>query len=454
MSVATPPPAPPASSVPPPPPGPPRRAGRRGADAATLCALFVVVLMLVPARQVIGGLPFDLTYAEAMGLMAVVWWCCAHLTTTLGAAKGPSMVRYAIYFYAITFLVTYAYTTAGYLPPHELALSDHILVITAGVAGIALLAVDGVSGRDRLDLVLKTLVVAGAIMGVIGGLQFLFTFDLTEYLHVPGSRLRSVEETILQRNGVNRVASTATHPIEFGVVSAMVLPLGLHYAFDAWERRAPSLRWWVMCALIAGGMAFSASRSTVLGLAGSGVILLAGWNRSRRLRAGAGLIGFLVLLRLIVPGLLGAIIGLFGNLGNDESLRWRTNDYSIALAEFLRHPWLGRGHGTWFPPHHPVFDNQYLLTAVQGGIWGLLGFAGLFVAGMVAALRVRRIGADARTKDLGLTLAAALAVPLLGCATFDLASFSTANSLSFLLIGLAGALLRMVRRDAEARAAL
>src|SRR5690606_35305349 len=126
-----------------------------------------------PARQVIGGLPFDLTYAEAMGLMAVVWWCCAHLTTTLGAAKGPSMVRYAIYFYAITFLVTYAYTTAGYLPPHELALSDHILVITAGVAGIALLALDGVSGRDRLDLVVKTLVVAGAIMGVIGGLQFL-----------------------------------------------------------------------------------------------------------------------------------------------------------------------------------------------------------------------------------------------------------------------------------------
>ncbi|MET8865559.1 O-antigen ligase family protein [Nonomuraea sp. NPDC004580] len=426
----------------------------RGADSATLCAVFVVVLILVPARQVIGGLPFDLTYAEAIGLIAAAWWCCAHLTSTLGAAKGPNMVRYAIYFYVITFLVTYAYTTAGFLPSYELALSDHVLVITVGVVGMALLAVDGMSGHDRLDLVLKTLVVAGAIMGVIGGLQFLFSLDLTQYLQMPGSRLRTVEETILQRNGVNRVASTATHPIEFGVVSAMVLPLALHYAFDAWERGAPALRWWFLCALVAGGMAFSASRSTVLGLVASGLILLAGWNKSRRLRAGAGLIGFLVLLRLFVPGLLGAIIGLFSNLDNDESLRWRTNDYSSALAEFARHPWLGRGNGTWFPPHHPVFDNQYLLTAVQGGVFGLLGFVGLFVIGMLAALRARRISTDARTRDLGLTLAAALAVPLLGCATFDLNSFTTANSLAFLLIGLAGALLRLVRRDARAREAV
>ncbi|MEV0623164.1 O-antigen ligase family protein [Nonomuraea sp. NPDC050404] len=425
----------------------------RSADGATLCAIFVAVLILVPARQVIGGLPFDLTYAEAVGLVAAVWWCCAHLTSTLGAAKGPNLVRYGIYFYVITYLVTYAYTTAGYLPAHELALSDHVLVITVGVVGMALLAVDGVSGRDRLDLVLKTLVVAGAIMGVIGGLQFLLSFDLTQYLQVPGARLRSMEETILQRNGVNRVASTATHPIEFGVVSAMILPLALHYAFDAWERRTPALRWWILCALVACGMAFSASRSTVLGLVASGMILLAGWNKARRLRAGAGLIGFLVLLRLFVPGLLGAIFGLFSNLDNDESLRWRTNDYSSALAEFAQHPWFGRGNGTWFPPHHPVFDNQYLLTAVQGGIFGLLGFVGLFLIGMFAALRARRISTDARTKDLGLTLAAALAVPLLGCATFDLNSFSTANSLAFLLIGLAGALLRTVHRDARAAVA-
>ncbi|WP_052423638.1 O-antigen ligase family protein [Nonomuraea candida] len=424
----------------------------RGADGATLCAIFVVVLILVPARQVIGGLPFDLTYAEAVGLFAAVWWCCAHLTSTLGAAKGPNLVRYAVYFYVITYLVTYAYTTAGFLPAHELALSDHVLVITVGVVGMALLAVDGVSGHDRLDLVLKTLVVAGAVMGAIGGLQFLLSFDLTQYLQMPGSRLRSMEETILQRNGVNRVASTATHPIEFGVVSAMVLPLALHYAFDAWERGAPALRWWILCALVACGMAFSASRSTVLGLAVSGLILLAGWNRARRLRAGAGLLGFLVLLRLFVPGLLGAIMGLFGNLDNDESLRWRTNDYTSALTEFAQHPWLGRGHGTWFPPHHPVFDNQYLLTAVQGGVFGLLGFVGLFVIGILAALRARRIAPDPRTKDLGLSLAAALAVPLVGCATFDLNSFTTANSLAFLLIGLAGALLRLVNRDVTAQA--
>ncbi|MFF4194387.1 O-antigen ligase family protein [Nonomuraea sp. NPDC001831] len=425
----------------------------RSADGATLCAIFVVVLMLVPARQVIGGLPFDLTYAEAVGLFAAVWWFCAHLTSTLGAAKGPSPVRYGIYFYVLAFLITYGYTAAGYLPSYELELSDHILVITVGIVGMSLLAVDGVSGRDRLDLVLKTLVVAGAVMGVIGGIQFLLSFDITQYMQVPGARLRAVEETILQRNGVNRVASTAGHPIEFGVVSAMVLPVALHYAYDAWERRVPALRWWILCSLVACGMAFSASRSTVLGLASSGAILLVGWNNARRLRAAAGLVGFLVLLRLFVPGLLGAIFGLFTNLDNDESLRWRTNDYSTAVSEFARHPLLGRGNGTWFPPHHPVFDNQYLLTGVQGGVLGLLAFVGLFLIGMWAAMRARRISADVRAKDLGLTLTACLAVPLIGCATFDLNSFSTANSLAFLLIGLAGALLRAVRREVTPPAA-
>ncbi|MFI7152631.1 O-antigen ligase family protein [Nonomuraea sp. NPDC050022] len=418
------------------------------ADAATLCAIFTVVLMLVPARQVIGGLPFDLTYAEAIGLFAAVWWFCAHLTSTLGAAKGPSAVRYAIYFYALAFLATYAYASAGWLPSYEQDLSDHVLVIAVAMVGIALIGVDGVPSRERLDLVLKTLVVVGAIMGVIGAIQFLLSFDVTQYMQIPGSRLRAVEVTILERNGLNRVASTAGHPIEFGVVSAMVLPVALHYAFGAREHGEPQRRWWTVVALIACGMAFSASRSTVLGLAASGAVLFLGWPNARRVRAAVALAGFLVVMKLLVPGLIGAIAGLFTNLDNDESLRWRTNDYTTAISEFSQHPLLGRGNGTWFPPHHPVFDNQYLLTAVQGGAIGVLAFVGLFVVGMWSAVRVRSISVDDRTRDLGLTLAACLIVPVVGSATFDLNSFSTATALSFLLIGLAGGLMRVARREA------
>jgi len=66
---------------------------------------------------------------------------------------------------------------------------------------------------------------------------------------------------------------------------------------------------------------------------------------------------------------------------------------------------------------------------------------------MWSALRVRRFSADAQTRDLGLTLAACLIVPVVGSATFDLNSFSTATALSFLLIGLAGALMRAARRE-------
>ncbi|WP_328708516.1 O-antigen ligase family protein [Microbispora hainanensis] len=424
--------------------------GRRGADGATIAALFVMILMLVPARLVLKGVPFALTPAEAVGLVAVVWWFCAHLTDSLGAAKGFTPVRTAIYLYAVAYLITYAYSAAGYLPERELELADHVAIIALAFVGIALLACDGVRGRDRVDLVLKAIVVCGAIIGAIGAAQYLFSFDLTEYMNLPGTRIRGTEPTILVRNGLNRVASTTSHPIEFGVVSAIVLPLALHYALDARERRLPSLRWWLCCLLVAAGMLFSASRSTVLGLLVGGAVLLVGWPAARRWRALLVFAGFLVVVRIAVPGLLGAITSLFGNLDNDWSLRYRTNDYSTAFAEFVLHPLLGRGYGTWYPPYYQVFDNQYLLTAVQGGALGILVFVGLFLTAIWSALRARRLSDDRSIRDLGLSLAASLVIPLVGSATFDLNSFETTNAMAFLLVGVAGALLRVVHEERKA----
>lgn len=54
----------------------------------------------------------------------------------------------------------------------------------------------------------------------------------------------------------------------------------------------------------------------------------------------------------------------------------------------------------------------------------------------------RHLSTDPGARDLGLTLAACLVVPLIGAATFDLLSFATVTGLSFLLVGAAGSLLR------------
>ena len=157
------------------------------------------------------------------------------------------------------------------------------------------------------------------------------------------------------------------------------------------------------------------------------------------------MLAFLVLIKVMVPGLLGTFYSLFANMGHDDSIRYRTHDYAIASTEIAKHLWLGRGLGTWYAPKHQVFDNQYLLSLVEIGVLGLVAFLGIFLAGIYAALRARSMSSDPGERDLGLTLVAMLVVPIIGCATFDLAAFPTATALAFLTAGAAGSLLRTVK---------
>lgn len=425
---------------------------QRRADGATLAVLFVVALLVIPARLVFRGVPLALTPATVIAMLIGLCWLCAQFTTTLGVAKGRNPVRTGLFVYAAALLATYGYATFGYLPADELSLADHAIVLLIAVVGLALGVCDGVRGPDRLDFVLKTVVVCGSIAATVGIVQFLLDFDLAQYLRLPILRYESGETLIeVERNGLRRVGGTMGHPIEFGVVCAMILPLAAHFAFQARQRSQPALRWWVCAALIATGLMFSASRSAIVGLAGVAVVLLIGWPARRRAWALLVAVGFLILIRLAVPSLISNMVTLFASAGSDDSVKWRTWDYPAATEEILRHLWFGRGYGTWYAPKHQVFDNQYILTMVEGGVIGMAAFVALFACALVAALRARYLSTDPGRRDLGLTLAACLVVPLLGSATFDLVAFKTAEGLSFLLIGAAGAMLRFTRDAAPDR---
>ncbi|GIH69057.1 O-antigen ligase family protein [Sphaerimonospora thailandensis] len=422
--------------------------GRGRADGATLAVLFVMALLLIPARLVIKGLPLSLTPASLFSLLAGMCWMCATFTTTLGAAKGRTPARTALFVYTTATLATYGVASYGFLPADELRLADHALVLIIANVGIALAVCDGVRGADRLDFVLKAVVVCGAVIAVIAVFQFAVGLDLTRYLELPGLRYSTEGSMVEIRDSLRRVAATATHPIEFGVLSSMLLPLAAHYGFQARERAEPTVRWWVCTGLIGAGLMFSVSRSAVLGAGVVAAVLLSGWPGRRRARALSVAAVFLVLMKVLVPGLLGTFYGLFANFGTDNSVLYRTNDYSIAIAEIARHPWLGRGIGTWYAPKYIVFDNQYILTVVETGVIGVTVFAAVFLAGAYSALRARYLSGNPGRRDLGLTLAACLLVPLVGSATFDLLAFPMVTGVSFLLIGAAGSLLRTSREEA------
>lgn len=420
----------------------------RRADGATLACLFVVALLVIPSRMVLRGVPLALSPASVIAMLVGIVWFCAHFTTTLGVTKGPNVVRTGLFVYGAAILVTYGVSTYGYLPADELSLADHSIVLMIAILGLALGVCDGIRSADRIDFVLKAVVVCGAISGVVGICQFLLKVDATQYLRLPILRYESTETLgTIERGGMRRVGGTAGHPIEFGVVSAMILPFAAHYAFQAKERAQPALRWWICTALIATGMMFSSSRSAMVSLAGVAVVLFIGWPNKRRLRALLVGVIFLAAMKVAVPGLIGNLVGLFANAGRDDSVKYRTHDYPIAAAEIARHLWFGRGYGTWYAPKHQVFDNQYILTAVEGGVLGIAAFALIFLVGIWAAVRFRYLSTDPSRRDLGLTIAAALVVPLLGSATFDLVSFKTGEGLSFLLIGVAGAMLRITKAE-------
>jgi O-antigen ligase len=425
----------------------PATPGPRRADAATVGVIFVVALLVVPAHLVFRALPLQLTPANVVAMIFGLAWLCAQFTTTLGMAKGRNPARTGLFIYIVAVMMTYGYSTFGYLPVDELSLSDHAVILMVATASMGLGLCDGVRTADRLDFVLKAVVICGAFSAFVGLLQFNLNLDLTQYLKLPILRASSDDAFVFERAAQKRVSGTMGHPIEFGVVCSMLLPLAAHYVFQARARGEKVWRWYVCATLIASGLMFSVSRSAVLGLAAGGLVLFIGWPTRRRLRVLAIGVVFLGAMKVAVPGLLGTFYDLFANAGNDSSVQWRTHDYPIAAAEILRHLWFGHGYGTWYAPKHIVFDNQYILTMVEGGVVGMAAFVIVFFSGLYAAIRARYLTIDPTRRDLGLSIVAALVVPLVGAATFDLASFKTGEGLSFLLVGAAGCLLRITRAE-------
>jgi len=446
----------------------------RPADAATLVAIFIGLQFMVPSGQVVRGLPLSLSAAALVALCLGVLWLCTQLTTTLGAAKGPSPVRLMLFAYACTLLASYGSSSWGYLPGDERALGDHAMVSVFAMIFLGLAVCDGVRSRERIAFLLRVIVVCGTFVSVVAILQYLVGFDLTRHLRLPLFRPSTDSGTLLVREGLRRVAGTTAHPIEFGVFSAMLLPIAIHVAYRNSLMRRRSAFWWTCVCLIGAGLMFSVSRSAILGVLCAGTVIFLGWSGRRRVWMIVSALGFLVVIKFAAPGLLGAFLSLFQHAGSDDSVKWRTHDYATARQLISHHLLLGRGIGTWYAPKHEVFDNQYLLTLVESGVLGLVTFLGILFAALYSVLRVgaltyrlpgRAAGATASTRpaattaattaatdrDLALAIGASLVVVLPTYATFDFGAFPTVTALAYLLMGIAGAFLRVVSDEVEGR---
>jgi O-antigen ligase len=195
------------------------------------------------------------------------------------------------------------------------------------------------------------------------------------------------------------------------------------------------------------GASLSVSRSAILAMAVTFIVLFLGWPGRWRLRALALAPLVVVALRVAVPGLVGTLLALFTNLGNDPSVSGRTSDYTVVLRLYADHPWLGRGLYTFLPRNYRILDNQWLTILIELGVVGLLVVAVFLLTAFLSALSAFRRAATARSRHLGLALAAAIAGAAVSMVTYDAWGFPLHAGLSFLMAGLSGAAWRLARAD-------
>ena len=311
----------------------------------------------------------------------------------------------------------------------------------AGWMGAMLLAHDGIRDLTRLHALIRRVAVLGGFLAGLGIVQFVTGMALVDLIQIPGLVNNTVPLGVAERAGFNRPSGTAVHAIEFSVVVTMILPLALVNARI--EDGRGTVRRWLPVVLMVAAVPIAISRSAIVGaLIGLVVILPALPPSQRKLLVGGSAVAAVATF-VSVPGLLGSVAGLFTGISADGSAQSRTNSYQLVWEYFTRHPFFGRGFSTFLPAHR-ILDNQYLGMLMDVGLVGLIAFLALILAGIGCAIAARRRSTVPRERELGQALFASISVGAVGFALFDGLSFPMTAGLLFLVIGLAGALNRLV----------
>lgn len=412
-------------------------ARRFSVDAGWLLGLYLVALLFVPANQTISAMGSTGTPALLIGLFGLVWWFGAQVSRTSPTLASPQPLRRAMLGFMMAILISYVFATVRPIDGLELNAADRGILLLASWLGIVLMSSDGLLGLDRIEASLRLLVFAGATVAVIGVAQFATGDPLIDVIQIPGLSQNNSLTSIYSREGFTRAAGTSTHPIELGVILAMILPVALHFALTDTDRNRV-VRWFPVAA-IAFAVPITISRSAILGVFVALLILMPSWSVTRRRLSYVVIASLVGLFFVTVPGMLGTLTKLFTGISEDSSARSRTDSYSLAFDFIQRSPLFGRGFST-FLPEYRILDNQYLGLLIEVGVVGTLTLLTLFALAIGSALRSRRWTTDPRIQSLAQALGAMAAVGACTFSTFDAFSFPQASGLMFFSIGLICAL--------------
>ncbi|MDQ2839108.1 MAG: O-antigen ligase family protein [Actinomycetota bacterium] len=413
---------------------------RTGFDAVTLLTFFFFVLFAIPSRLIFAPLGASGTPAQVLSLGLGTWWAAVKLAGAAPDPRSKDVIRRAMLLFVGAILISYLVAATRPVSAAELRQADTGLVLALGWLGLLLFTGSGLASMTALQTTLRRLVLAGGLLAALGLVQFVTKRPFTNYIQIPGLTTNNTLVSVVGRGGLTRPAGTALHPIEFGAVLTMILPIALHFAMH--DRTRNVTRRWFPVALIAIAVPISISRSAIVSTIVVLLLVLPTWSRATRRATYAVMVALFGLLYVAVPGLLGTLSGLFTGISGDSSAQSRTDSYALATEFITRHPIFGRGFLT-FLPQYRILDNQYLGLAIETGVVGVATLLILFLCGIFTGYSIRRRGVDAATASLANALAASVASAGASFALFDAFSFPMAATLVFFMLGCLAALDRL-----------
>lgn len=416
--------------------------GKVRIDATTFLTIYIVLLFGVPSHMTILALGTLGNLSVLWGFVGLAWWTFVRVQNLTPVLRGSRPVKAALIAFFGVVMLSYGAGQLVGIPSENSAWAEAAFIRSLSWAGVALVAIDGITNRTRYMTLLRRLIWGGAMVAILGLAQFATGQALVDSISLPGFGSEPEYATVFDRSGFTRAAGTAAHPLAYGTLLVMLLPMSL--SMGAAERQLNVFWRWCPSVLLGLAAITSMSRSVLVGLVVGLIMIFPTVPRHFRWLTFGISAGSMVIISFAVPGMLSSLRDMFFSTGNESSSASRTDSVGPAIEIALRNPWLGQGLGS-FMPTELILDNAILLMTIELGALGLATFLGLMLTCAWTGLTIWTHDQDSRFKYYGAGLLGAVISGLMNMAFYDALSFSMASGLMFLVVGLTGAALGLHR---------